>query len=317
MTAIDTSTQLRRFLALEDVLIGFSDGIEHERLEAGLSWAKHGGAITDPLIRLFAAPWIAAAEEADWEGDAEAEARKQLEALAAQPSAGAQVERYVIVPLSRAPYADSFLDAVNGYATGGSGRCLEAIQAEGARIEATPVQPHTGDAWNVEHKLDEAEGFGASYIREEGKWTLYTMPGAKPFGAVDGYDKASVDFVMDALRATRTKPDTGDVAALRDIAAERQRQQSVEGWSIEHDDAHDDFELSRAASGYAAMPWRRTEGRLLSPTGWPWSAEWWKPKDNRSDLVRAGALIVAEIERLDRLAALSKPNAAVKGADGG
>ncbi|MBJ7446819.1 MAG: hypothetical protein JHC81_04730 [Brevundimonas sp.] len=86
MTSIDTSAQLRRFLALEDVLIGFSDGIEHERLEAGLTWAKHGGAITEPLIRLFAAPWVAAAEEADWEGDPHAEARKQLEALTAQPS---------------------------------------------------------------------------------------------------------------------------------------------------------------------------------------------------------------------------------------
>jgi hypothetical protein len=36
---------------------------------------------------------------------------------------------------------------------------------------------------------------------------------------------------------------------------------------------------------------------------WPWEDKWWKPKDRRRDLVRAGALIVAEIERLDRLAA--------------
>jgi hypothetical protein len=27
---------------------------------------------------------------------------------------------------------------------------------------------------------------------------------------------------------------------------------------------------------------------------------WWKPKDRRRDLVRAAALIIAEIERLDR-----------------
>ena len=31
-----------------------------------------------------------------------------------------------------------------------------------------------------------------------------------------------------------------------------------------------------------------------------WDSEWWKPKDRRRDLIRAGALIVAEIERLDR-----------------
>ena len=41
---------------------------------------------------------------------------------------------------------------------------------------------------------------------------------------------------------------------------------------------------------------------------WPWSLDWWKPKDPRRDLVRAGALIVAEIERLDRQPA--------RGADG-
>ena len=35
-------------------------------------------------------------------------------------------------------------------------------------------------------------------------------------------------------------------------------------------------------------------------TLWPWAAEWWKPKDCRRNLVRAGALILAEIERLDR-----------------
>ena len=36
------------------------------------------------------------------------------------------------------------------------------------------------------------------------------------------------------------------------------------------------------------------------PVGWPWHRQWWKPKNARRDLVRAAALIVAEIERLDR-----------------
>lgn len=35
---------------------------------------------------------------------------------------------------------------------------------------------------------------------------------------------------------------------------------------------------------------------------WPWDQSWFKPKDRRRDLVRAGALIVAEIDRLDRSA---------------
>lgn len=35
--------------------------------------------------------------------------------------------------------------------------------------------------------------------------------------------------------------------------------------------------------------------------GWPWDERWWKPEGGRRDLVKAGALIIAEIERLDRL----------------
>ncbi|MFN3321313.1 MAG: hypothetical protein ACK43M_21435, partial [Allorhizobium sp.] len=41
---------------------------------------------------------------------------------------------------------------------------------------------------------------------------------------------------------------------------------------------------------------------------WPWGIEWWKPTDRRRDLVKAGALIIAEIERLDRAATEGKDN---------
>ena len=37
------------------------------------------------------------------------------------------------------------------------------------------------------------------------------------------------------------------------------------------------------------------------PPSWPWVRRWWKPTDRRRDLVKAGALILAEIERLDRI----------------
>lgn len=91
--------------------------------------------------------------------------------------------------------------------------------------------------------------------------------------------------------------------ALAEIAFERERQQSVEGWTREHDDGHGAGELAAAAAAYAFSA--ATEGRhyAADPLGfWPWDAAWWKPKGARRDLVRAGALIVAEIERLDRSA---------------
>lgn len=90
--------------------------------------------------------------------------------------------------------------------------------------------------------------------------------------------------------------------AIDDIAAERQRQIEVEGWTPEHDDTHDDSELADAAACYAMMsrPGNPDVMRDILARLWPWNRSWWKPKTRRADLVRAGALIVAEIERLDR-----------------
>ncbi len=80
------------------------------------------------------------------------------------------------------------------------------------------------------------------------------------------------------------------------IAAERQRQMSVEGWDVYHDDTHRNGEMARAAAKYALTHTRVSERAIR----WPWSLEWWKPKDPIRNLVRAGALIAAEIDRLQR-----------------
>lgn len=94
--------------------------------------------------------------------------------------------------------------------------------------------------------------------------------------------------------------------ALIDVMNERDRQWNEEGWTPKHDDKHDRGELARAAICYADP--LNTE-RETPPAKWPWDPSWWKPKDRRRDLVRAAALILAEIERLDRLAAKAGPDA--------
>jgi hypothetical protein len=88
-------------------------------------------------------------------------------------------------------------------------------------------------------------------------------------------------------------------SVIEEIAAERKRQVEVEGWTPEHDDDHDSGQLAEAASCYANpyYPYQHS----TTPVGWPWDDEWWKPKDPRSNLIRAAALIVAEIERIDRV----------------
>lgn len=88
-------------------------------------------------------------------------------------------------------------------------------------------------------------------------------------------------------------------SAANDIIAERQRQISEEGWTPEHDDEHTNSELADAAATYA---YYANDRRLTPPNMWPWSSEWWKQTTPRQNLVKAGALILAEIERMDRTA---------------
>ncbi|HIE1896022.1 TPA: hypothetical protein ACXJVL_004560 [Pseudomonas aeruginosa] len=94
--------------------------------------------------------------------------------------------------------------------------------------------------------------------------------------------------------------------AWLDVQAERKRQVEVEGWTSEHDDAHSYGQMARAAACYAlagsSAPNDGTAALLVS-LAWPWDEQWWKPSTARRDMVKACALGLAEIERLDRVAA--------------
>lgn len=87
----------------------------------------------------------------------------------------------------------------------------------------------------------------------------------------------------------------------REIQAEREAQISREGWTLPHDDKHDGAEMALAAACYALGSTHVGGTRV-----WPWDREWWKPSDDRRNLVKAAALIIAEIERLDRAAQKEK-----------
>jgi hypothetical protein len=101
--------------------------------------------------------------------------------------------------------------------------------------------------------------------------------------------------------------------AAQDVLAERQRQISAEGWTPEHDDEHHDGSMARAAAAYclcgegppapgvpsefhSSRPWDFNILLAIWPRSWSWPT----PKDRRRNLVRAAALLLAEIERLDR-----------------
>lgn len=99
---------------------------------------------------------------------------------------------------------------------------------------------------------------------------------------------------------------TDHTRAIRDVIAERLRQQTEEGFDAAHDDKQTAHQLASAAAAYAsyaAMSDRyRTEYDGVPVVLLGLDEVWWKPTTRRRDLVKAAALIIAEIERLDRAA---------------
>ncbi|EPS9370119.1 hypothetical protein [Klebsiella pneumoniae] len=93
-------------------------------------------------------------------------------------------------------------------------------------------------------------------------------------------------------------------AAAADVLAERKRQVTTEGWTPGHDDEYEHGELADAAGCYALSS-ELFDCAGEPPRPWPWPDEWWKPTNRRRDLVKAGALILAEIERLDRASGIN------------
>jgi hypothetical protein len=95
-----------------------------------------------------------------------------------------------------------------------------------------------------------------------------------------------------------------DAGGAELITEERQRQISQEGWTPEHDDGHDGSEMLRAAVCYVNCASLQST-HCIQPEGvpglWPWESSQWNPSpDPVRNLVIAGALIAAEIDRLQR-----------------
>lgn len=92
------------------------------------------------------------------------------------------------------------------------------------------------------------------------------------------------------------------------IAEERKRQIEVEGWTSENDDLYTEGQLAIAGATYAlpASDRNRLSRRVYStgtPIMFPFFYKWWKPTpdDRIRELAKAGALIAAEIDRLQRI----------------
>lgn len=114
-------------------------------------------------------------------------------------------------------------------------------------------------------------------------------------------DADNGEFIIDGVVNVREALDAALSKAERDIITERRRQVET-GWTPEHDDEHASGELAAAAGCYALHAHDDLSKRRYpdGPAWWPFDAGWWKPKTPRENLVRAAALALAEIERIDR-----------------
>lgn len=125
----------------------------------------------------------------------------------------------------------------------------------------------------------------------------------------DVFQQIDWDAENELAELLAAAPGTEVPQAWLDVQSERRRQITAEGWTPEHDDEHACDEIAAFACFYAMPPAARdwdasstgygdTLGEAILPEGW-------EPKtgDRRRELVKAGALILAEIERLDRAAA--------------
>ena len=81
------------------------------------------------------------------------------------------------------------------------------------------------------------------------------------------------------------------------IAMERERQVTVEGYDAEHDQCHSPMTLARAAVSYILCN-DENKRRVAKNTYWPWEDKYYKPRDMKRNLIRAGALVAAAIDLL-------------------
>lgn len=162
---------------------------------------------------------------------------------------------------------------------------FSALAAENAGLKSF------GDKLNEMHNDLNGEGTGIQGRAEVACQQVALEAAMEEFDAIE---TPATDAFLAEVRAQGVKSLSN---AVQSVIAERQRHQSVEGWTPEHDDQYSKSQLLWASSCYvlnAIHPFNRI------PFGWPWTPEWWKPTNPRRDLVKAGALILAEIERIDR-----------------
>lgn len=210
-------------------------------------------------------------------------------ALSAQPSPGGQGD-------SRSEKAGTFLRQYLTYLRssprqGLRPRWCDVYEALEVAIEALAARQPVG------------EPVGRVRTRVDGGFIAELLP-----GVADRVSNMAPLYLQQPAQAV----DLG--TGVKAIAAERERQLQAEGFTRNGDQQYRRGELAKAATAYAQLAAMDLEAGTRNHIAWrepaavwPWAPEWWKPVDARHDLVRAGALIAAQIDLIDSHAAGGQP----------
>lgn len=174
--------------------------------------------------------------------------------------------------------------------------CRDAVRAALTAYEAAKGGD-VGVRDIIQHALGRLAIFREMLPEEDEPWESWYAA---------AFDMVSVE--IDTILSALTSPASGErdavTQAAADVLAERKRQVEAEGWMPGHDDGHTSGELAQAAAAYSYYCTDADNSQPPAESIFPttWDESWWKPSDHRRNLVKAGALILAEIERLDRAA---------------
>lgn len=105
------------------------------------------------------------------------------------------------------------------------------------------------------------------------------------------------------LRATPLSLPALTGRGLADVLAERVRQIDVEHYTLAHDLLHHPGELGLASASYLNTAIDQLHGKEHDPAEeadtWPWQREAWRPGTARENIVKALAIGLALLDRID------------------
>lgn len=187
--------------------------------------------------------------------------------------------------------------------------CADVGEMHAACMSATPAQIAAGSMSVPFESLDtdDLSEDQISAVREDPRLHIYPNTPLFTPERIAAY-VVEAAALRDSQHADTALQHTPLYAAIDLLASERIRQVSEEGWTPEHDVGHDGGELAAAALCYIRHATAEDDQRArfgaqeTAPHGWPWSVEWWKPTAPDRDMVKGGALLLAELERIARAA---------------